>query len=826
MVKRTITITTILLIISIAISLIIVLNKSSFAADDIASGTSGTCSWVIDSEGVLTISPTDGVSGVLDSYSASYNRLPWNDYLENITKVVVNNGVKANEDSKFLFYGLQKCSEMDLSNFDTSNVKNMSCMFEKCTNLGTLDLSNFITDNVTNMSGLFRNCYNLTDLDISNFNTSNVTTMASMFLGCTKITELNLSHFDTSKVVYMTSMFYDCNILSTLNISSFNTENVQDMGQMFRSCFNLKNLDVSNFNTSKVKNMDYMFDNCQKVTSLDVSGFDTSNVVSMKNMFCGCELITKLDLSNFNTSKVTNMNLMFASCQNMSSLNVLSFDTSRVTSMTLMFYWCPRLKFLDLSSFDTRNATVMKDMFKINPSSPGSFSSIKLGKNFSFKGSNIYTKDRAIFMNPPTSSPYTGKWIREDGEYGPYTSEELRDNYDGSTMSGIWLWEKTAPRYTVSYSFTGYIPSGASELPQSISYLAGETVHVADWATAPGYTFSGWSRNDFIMPEGRVEITGYFIPNEDTAYKVEHYLEDETLGTYTLKETENLTGTTDTTKRATPKTYAGYTFDSTIEGTVRRGTILGDGSLVLKLYYRRNEVPVENGHRYKVQYFFDGILDDSLEEIINAEVDSEVNITPTTPIKHGEKNYTLVSNNHKITISVNDEDNVIRVYYETDVLDYAIDGDATEGDGIPDKYQIRITYKVENGNWNDGSKGTKTDIVTLKDKDGNLSEDGTGTTTIPEVGSKPNNGYTKGYWNKVIPNKVSSKDDGKEFVYSYESIDKVKSDISGGKGKSSNPKTDDVMNKYLLVGIGGISVLALVSKIRRKYSRKAKKIQY
>ena len=43
MVKRTITITTVLFILSMIVSLIIVLNKSSFAADgDIASGTSGT----------------------------------------------------------------------------------------------------------------------------------------------------------------------------------------------------------------------------------------------------------------------------------------------------------------------------------------------------------------------------------------------------------------------------------------------------------------------------------------------------------------------------------------------------------------------------------------------------------------------------------------------------------------------------------------------------------------------------------------------------------------------------------------------------------------
>ena len=67
MVKRTITITTILLILTMAVGLIVMLNKPSFGAD-IASGTCGTCSWVIDSEGVLTISPTDGVSGTLAEF--------------------------------------------------------------------------------------------------------------------------------------------------------------------------------------------------------------------------------------------------------------------------------------------------------------------------------------------------------------------------------------------------------------------------------------------------------------------------------------------------------------------------------------------------------------------------------------------------------------------------------------------------------------------------------------------------------------------------------------------------------------------------------------
>ena len=190
------------------------------------------------------------------------------------------------------------------------------------------------------------------------------------------------------------------------------------------------------------------------------------------------------------------------------------------------------------------------------------------------------------------------------------------------------------------------------------------------------------------------------------------------------------------------------------------------------------------------------------------------------------RNYTLVSKNHNITISINDEDNIIKVYYETDVLDYAIDGDEIEGDGVPDKYQIRITYKVENGSWNDGTKNNKVNVITLYDKDGNLSEDGTGNTKIPEVGSKPNKGYTYGYWNKNIPSKVTSKDDGKEYIYSYETIKTIEADIAGGKGKSSNPKTDDIVNRYLLAGVGGILVLMVVSRIRRRYSRKAKKIQF
>ena len=56
-------------------------------------------------------------------------------------------------------------------------------MFSNCSSLTSLNLSNFNTNNVTNMSGMFYNCSSLTSLNLSNFNTNNVTNMSYMFNG-------------------------------------------------------------------------------------------------------------------------------------------------------------------------------------------------------------------------------------------------------------------------------------------------------------------------------------------------------------------------------------------------------------------------------------------------------------------------------------------------------------------------------------------------------------------------------------------------------------------------------------------------------------------
>ena len=76
----------------------------------------------------------------------------------------------------------QYCEELeyiDLSCFNTSNVTDMGWMFNECHKLKEIKgINNFNTLNVTLMSTMFQNCNNLEYLDLSNFNTSNVTDMS------------------------------------------------------------------------------------------------------------------------------------------------------------------------------------------------------------------------------------------------------------------------------------------------------------------------------------------------------------------------------------------------------------------------------------------------------------------------------------------------------------------------------------------------------------------------------------------------------------------------------------------------------------------------
>ena len=212
---------------------------------------------------------------------------------------------------------------IDLTMLNVSLIDDMSKLFlDKCMGVTTIDISNWDVSNVKDMSDMFWGCKSLQVLNVSNWNVSNVTNMSNMFWGCKSLQTLNVSNWDVSNVKIMKNMFHSCELLQTIDVSNWDVSNVQNMGSMFNNCSSLETLNVSKWNVSNVKDMSYMFYECKKLQTLNVSNWDVSNVEDMGEMFWSCKSLQTLDISNWNVSNVLYMNNMFSGCSSLKTLDV------------------------------------------------------------------------------------------------------------------------------------------------------------------------------------------------------------------------------------------------------------------------------------------------------------------------------------------------------------------------------------------------------------------------------------------------------------------------------------------------------------------------
>ena len=158
---------------------------------------------------------------------------------------------------------------------------------------------------------------------------------------------------------------------------------------------------------------------------------------------------------------------------------------------------------------------------------------------------------------------------------------------NGNDVASYTITLRRRPLYAVSFNANG----GTAVNSQSIEE---DAIIPEPVTTRAGYTFISWSY-DFTQPiiEDTV-ITAAWTANTNTAYKVEYYLENLEDNNYTLIETENLQGTTDTTATAEIKTYDHFTLYK--NNSILRGGVSGDGSLVLKVYYTRNTYTLSNAN--------------------------------------------------------------------------------------------------------------------------------------------------------------------------------------------------------------------------------------
>ncbi len=154
--------------------------------------------------------------------------------------------------------------------------------------------------------------------------------------------------------------------------------------------------------------------------------------------------------------------------------------------------------------------------------------------------------------------------------------------------------------------------------------------------TRPGYTFAGWYLDNDTFAQsadfGKItsETTVYAKwTAEKTSYTVIHFLENaDDDGYSSSKDIETKTGTTGTQTRATAKNYQGFTAQ-----TITQKEIAGDGSTIVKVYYKRNV--------YEVKFYTNSGWFSSSEEYTGLRITAKygANISDKWPTYNGSNTW-------------------------------------------------------------------------------------------------------------------------------------------------------------------------------------------
>jgi len=194
--------------------------------------------------------------------------------------------------------GITSDFNQDISNWDVSNVTNMSEMFARAIKFNQ-DISKWDVSNVNDMSAMFSGARSFNQ-DISNWDVSNVTDMAETFTASAKFNQ-PIGKWDVSNVLYMDDMLSGAKIFNQ-PIGEWDVSNVKSMDSMFMESKKF-NQDIGNWNLSNLTNMDYMFVGAESFNQ-DISRWNLSKVTSMIETFEFAKSFKNHDLSGWNVENV------------------------------------------------------------------------------------------------------------------------------------------------------------------------------------------------------------------------------------------------------------------------------------------------------------------------------------------------------------------------------------------------------------------------------------------------------------------------------------------------------------------------------------------
>ena len=236
-------------------------------------------------------------------------------------------------------------------------------------------------------------------------------------------------------------------------------------------------------------------------------------------------------------------------------------------------------------------------------------------EGFTFTGWNV-----EVPANMPASDlTLVSQWSENDADYTAYNAavaaakaKQGEENYDKmytaetrDALAGALAIDVAGKKYSeqsVVDAATKAINDAVAAL-EVMTYNAIFTVDGAQYEVVPtkvgeqivapkdpakeGYIFKGWDKEVGKMGVEDITFAAQFEEATGIAYTVETYTMDVN-GNYGAAETKTLYGTTDAQVTADTTAAEGFTFDESAANVVS-GTVAADGSLVLKVYFARNQ---------------------------------------------------------------------------------------------------------------------------------------------------------------------------------------------------------------------------------------------
>ncbi|MFC6315927.1 BspA family leucine-rich repeat surface protein [Lapidilactobacillus achengensis] len=462
------------------------IDQISPAAGQISkAGTFGTVAWRLeDQAGTLVLVLGAGELGEIafdynNTNPSERSQLPWLSSQTAIQKVVFEGPVTAHATADStgtfrslagLFDNMKSLTVLEnISHLQTTQVNDLSYLFNDCASLPAIDLTHFETSAATDFSQMFSGCSRLTSLDVSPLDTSAATYMPGMFAGTKTLTEIvGLDKLKTARVTNFSAMFEGCFNLTELDITQFDFGQAAAIYSMFTNCTELTTLDLSAFDTlsntpTQPYSLDQMFSGCLSLTTLDLQPFVDKPLGYLSYTFSDCASLTTLDLSMLKTAAVTSFESTFANCTSLKSINLTGLDTSSATTMATMFLNTNSLHRLNLSHFQTENLTTAMGMFASldlgtgEPTGPSQLEDLDIsgltttqldddGLDMMLTGLINLKKlklgaatklTRAVDL--PESSGREGKWQQIDDDAAVFANVDLMDLYNDPPRAATYV---------------------------------------------------------------------------------------------------------------------------------------------------------------------------------------------------------------------------------------------------------------------------------------------------------------------------------------------------------------------------------------------------